>query len=273
MELPGIGAYTAAAVASIACGIAAPVLDGNVERVMARWLGLAGDVKRTAARARLLAAAAEFLVADRSGDSNQALMELGAVICLPRRPKCLLCPLQGACVAAAEGQPEAYPTRRPRRSREVVRLIVAVAEHAGRVLMFQRPAESAVLAGTWELPWVEEGEGEVRSAGVRLAAKYGVAGAAAEWRLGAELARVRHGITFRDFEVSVRPARLDLDNVAEAGGESRCGWFDPAQVRGLPTSSLVGKVLRAVAAAAPGGAEGFRNRGRPASRLPSRRRG
>jgi A/G-specific adenine glycosylase len=282
-ELPGVGVYTAAAVASIAAGVVVPVLDGNVERVMARWLGLAEDVKRSGPRARLLAAAADLLEPSRPGDSNQALMEVGATVCLPRRPRCPLCPLRGACVAAAEGRPESYPPPRPKRRSEAVRLLVAVVEEGGRVLLYRRPPESPLLAGTWELPWVEL-DGHAAAAGRRLAAKYGGAGDAAArsgWRLGPEVARVRHGITYRDFEVSVCGAKLEAGVVAEAGGGSECGWFDAEEREALPASSLVGKVLRAVAAAAGGneetgrlgGPQGLRTRGRPASRSRSRPRG
>jgi A/G-specific adenine glycosylase len=300
-ELPGVGAYTAAAVASIAGGVVAPVLDGNVERVMARWLGLAEDVKRAAVRVRLLAAAAGLLEPGRPGDSNQALMEVGAVVCLPRRPRCPLCPLRSACVAAAEGQPEIYPPPRMKRRSERVRLLVAVVENAGRVLLYRRPPDSALLAGTWELPWVEldDLDGAAVSAGMRLARKYGGAGALAarrEWRLGPEVARVRHGITYRDFEVSVRSARLDAGTggtaeiveiaessgiVAEPGEGSECGWFDAEERTALPASSLVGKILRAIGAADAAAGSGeekeeaaeariFRTPGRRASRSRSR---
>ncbi len=157
-ELPGIGAYTAAAIASIAFGVDAPVLDGNVERVLSRWLALGCDPKSGPARERLLEAAAGLLVPERPGDGNQALMELGATICVPKRPRCLLCPIRSGCVGAAQGDPERYPVARPKRERERRRMTVAVAEKEGRVLLFRRPDASPLLAGTWELPWIEEQE-------------------------------------------------------------------------------------------------------------------
>lgn len=251
-HLPGVGPYTAAAVASIAFGIVVPVLDGNVERVMARRLGMTEDVKRTAARARLRAAAAELLDADRPGDSNQALMELGAVLCLPRRPRCPECPLERGCTAAAQGRQQDYPTRRPERRRETVRLVVAIVELDGRILLFRRPPGSSLLAGTWELPWVDldRSTGAGAETAVRLAEKYDPGGGAAArpaWLLGPELAQVRHAITHRDLVVSVHGARLVTDTVAETSRESGWGWFAAAEVASLPTSSLVGKVLHAAA--------------------------
>jgi A/G-specific adenine glycosylase len=234
-ELPGIGAYTAAAVASIAFGIPEPVLDGNVERVVARLLALEGDPKSGAVRRRLLAAAGGLLDPARPGDSNQALMELGATLCTPRRPKCLLCPLAKGCRGAATGDLERYPTPRRRREVEHHLLVVAVVEEKGRVLLFRRSDESGLLAGTWEIPWVESAEPESA-----LAARYG-----GRWLLGPVATRVRHGITYRDIEVEVHRARLLSGEEVAEGPEA--GWFDAAGRAALPLSSLVGKVLEALA--------------------------
>lgn len=256
LELPGIGGYTAAAVASIAFGEPVPVLDGNVERVVARLLAFAGDAKSGPARRRFLEEAAALLDPRRPGDSNQALMELGATLCTPRAPRCLLCPLRAGgdrgtpgdrregedgCRGAAAGDPERFPAPRKRREPERVRLAVAVVGGPG-VLLYRRPEGSALLAGTWELPWVElEGEEAVPGArlSARFARRYG-----GRWALGPELARVRHGITFRDLDVAVHRGTV------EGGGEVRegleAGWFDREQRGALPLSSLVGKVLARV---------------------------
>jgi len=280
LELPGVGAYTAAAVASIAFGVAAPVLDGNVERVMARRLALAQDPKRGASRALLMAAAAALLDPARPGDSNQALMELGATVCVPRRPWCLLCPLRPGCGAASEGRPELYPPPRRRRATEIRRLLVAVVASKGdpdRVLLFRRsrqlpeaaagtpsPSGEGLPAGAWELPWLElEDEpppprlrpaagaaaGDKRSRG--LAEKYG-----GEWRLGPVLAAVRHGITYRDLRVAICGADLLFARADEVREGIESGWFDAGERSALPMSALVGKVLRARAAAAALAREG-----------------
>jgi A/G-specific adenine glycosylase len=238
-ELPGVGDYTAAAVTSICFGATVPVLDGNVERVLARVLALAGDPKGAAARRRLLAAAAELVDPARPGDSNQALMELGATVCTPRRPRCLACPLLSGCRAAAAGEAERYPAPRPRRAAEARTLLAAVAESRGRVLLVRRPAGASLLAGTWEVPWVEAGGGTAagrRAAAALLAARYG-----GRWRLSPEVARVRHSITFRALEVAVHRAKVEAGREVAEGTEA--GWFDAAGRRELPLSSLVGKVL------------------------------
>jgi A/G-specific adenine glycosylase len=247
LALPGIGAYTAAAVASIAFDVAVPVMDGNVERVLSRCLALDEDPKSGNARRQLLAAAAELLDPERPGDSNQALMELGATLCSPRRPKCLLCPLRPGCRAAREGDPERYPAARAKRQGERHRLVVAVVEKEGGVLLFRRPEDSALLAGTWELPWVTvevDGVPAAEAPAAALTARYG-----GRWTLGPRAAGVRHGITYRDLEVDVHRAALAW------GGEVREGWaaewFDAAGRSELPLSSLVGKVLAALSPEAP----------------------
>jgi A/G-specific adenine glycosylase len=261
--LPGIGDYTAAAVASLAFGVVAPVLDGNVERVLARWQALAEPAKTSQARRQLLETASSFLDPERPGDSNQALMELGATLCTPRRPRCLLCPIADDCRALAEGNPELYPAPRTKRSSEKRRLVVAVVEQEARgVLLFRRPDESTLLAGTWELPWVDADGGDAAAA---LGARYG-----GRWRLGPQIAEVRHGITFRDLTVAVHRAELDNAGEMRAGEqkEGSEGWFDAPGRAGLPLSSLVGKVLEKVLSspASPAGS-------RRARRSPSRRRG
>jgi A/G-specific adenine glycosylase len=272
LDLPGVGSYTAAAVASIAFGLAVPVLDGNVERVMARRLALAEDPKRGASRALLTAAAAALLDPSRPGDGNQALMELGATLCLPRQPRCELCPLRPGCVAAAEGRPEAYPPPRRRRRTEIRQLLVAVVasrENPDRVLLFRRsprlpPAAPGTApspglpAGAWELPWLELQDEQASPPRVRPSAsaaandargrgwseKYG-----GDWRLGPALAAVRHGITYRDLRVTIHAAELLSAGADEVREGVDSGWFDAGERAALPMSALVGKILRARAAA------------------------
>ncbi|HEX4964881.1 MAG TPA: A/G-specific adenine glycosylase [Thermoanaerobaculia bacterium] len=242
LALPGIGAYTAAAVASIAFGVVSPVMDGNVERVLSRCLALEEDPKSGGARRQLLAAAAELLDPARPGDSNQALMELGATLCSPRRPKCLLCPLRSGCRAAREGDPELYPVGRAKREGERHRLVTAVVEKDGGVLLFRRPEDSTLLAGIWELPWVTaeiDGVPEPGDPEAALAARYG-----GRWTLGPRAAGVRHGITYRDLEVDVHRAELAWGGEVREG--SAAGWFGAAERSELPLSSLVGKVLAAL---------------------------
>jgi A/G-specific adenine glycosylase len=252
VQLPGIGPYTAAAVASIAFGEAVPVLDGNVERVLARWLGRS-EVRGTAARRALRKAASNFLVPGRAGDSNQALMELGATLCTPRQPQCPRCPLRGDCAALRQGAAERYPSPRRRRPPARRHFLVAVAERDGRVLLFRRSEESALLAGTWELPWVDAESSEAER---DLAAKYG-----GRWQLGPAAGRVRHTVTFRALAANVHSVRLGSEEPLRPGVTA--GWFDAEERAALPLSALVWKALARVRPAAD----------QPASRSASRRPG
>lgn len=248
--LPGIGDYTAAAVGSIAFGLREPVMDGNVERVLCRFLALAGDPRSRGVRPRLMESARALLDAERPGDSNQAMMELGATVCVPQRPSCLLCPLRDSCRAAAQGTWDLYPTPRKRKAAVKVRQLAAWVEKEGKILLFRRPDTSDLLAGTWELPWVElppadGGDGEtpgLREAEEALGRRYG-----GSWKVEGRVAEARHGITYRSIEVAVHPAKVSGGGQLAEGPEA--GFFSAAERRELPLSSLVGKVVRAVAKA------------------------
>jgi A/G-specific adenine glycosylase len=148
--LPGIGAYTAAAIAAIAFGQPAVVLDGNIERVMARLFAV--ETPLPEAKPALRAHAAQLTPQRRPGDYAQAVMDLGAGICTPRKPRCLLCPWRSACAAFAAGDPERLPAKREKPERPV-RLGVAfwLIRPDGTVLLRRRP-ESGLLGGMMEIP-------------------------------------------------------------------------------------------------------------------------
>jgi A/G-specific adenine glycosylase len=150
--LPGVGPYTAAAIASLAFGVDAAVVDGNVIRVLARAFAVRGDVSRPAVRRRLQALADDLLPPGRAGDFNEAMMELGATVCIPSQPRCQACPLRAVCRARKEGRVHAYPAKR-RRPPVPHRLVGAavIVDRAGRLLIAQRKAES-MLGGLWEFP-------------------------------------------------------------------------------------------------------------------------
>ncbi len=234
-RLPGIGPYTAAAVASIAFGEVVAVLDGNVERVLCRRLALAEDPKRGAARRRLLAAAAELLDPRRPGDSNQALMELGATVCRPKSPDCGACPLRRGCRARRIGEPELFPPPRRRRQVERVALAVAVARQGGRVLLFRRPVDSGLMAGMWELPTVPQNADQAKVE-IEIGKRYG-----GRWILAPESGRVRHGITHRSLTLHVYPARFEGGDSAAEGPEA--AWVAAAARPRFAVSSMVEKIL------------------------------
>ena len=148
--LPGIGDYTAGAVASIAFGQAVPAVDGNVRRVMARVFNLADPTPT-----QLQQKAAMLLDHERPGDFNQALMELGATICTPRAPRCPSCPVQALCCAYQRGTVELRPARKTRKPLPQEIVLTLIAERRGRVLVVQRPPRG-LLGGLWEFPEIAD---------------------------------------------------------------------------------------------------------------------
>jgi A/G-specific adenine glycosylase len=155
-DLPGVGDYTAAAVASIAFGRPHAVLDGNVLRVLSRMTADPGNIKSDAVRKKLRALAQTLLDRRRPGEFNQALMELGATVCVPKQPLCGDCPVRPHCQARKQGVESQLPLTgaRPTASRQKKHLLVI--EKAGKILLWQRPSDSRRLAGFWELPEREQ---------------------------------------------------------------------------------------------------------------------
>ena len=135
--LPGVGAYTAAALASISFGVAEPVVDGNVVRVLCRLHGLRLDPKAPATLAKIRALARPLVPARNPGDHNQAVMELGALVCTPRRPRCGACPLRTLCRAAASGKPEGFPRKRRRPVPRSIHLVAGIVERGKKILLVE----------------------------------------------------------------------------------------------------------------------------------------
>ncbi len=193
--LPGLGAYTAASVAAIAFGRRAAVVDANVERVVARLFAI--DDPLPGARKPIRAAAGAITPAARPGDFAQGMMDLGATVCLPRGPRCLLCPLAGLCAARAQGRQEGLPVRPARRARPERRGTAWWIERNGQVLLVTRPV-TGTLGGMRALPddgWSVRGDGS------------GAPPCAGEWT---PLGRVRHGFTHFALELAVLAHRGPL---------------------------------------------------------------
>lgn len=199
LELPGIGRYTAAAIASIAYGEAKAVVDGNVERVLAR---VTGEPGLTAAATWEMAE--QLLCEKRPGDFNQAMMELGATVCLPREPKCLVCPVVQQC-ATRGPLPAAEKELRLKRT-----VSLGLASKSGQVWLRQRPKSASLMPGMWELP-------EVAANG------------------HAPLGRFKHSMLETDFEVTVYEAEEPI-------GDGR--WFREAGLGKVALTGLTRKVLR-----------------------------
>lgn len=152
LTLPGVGPYTAGAIASIAFGQRVPAVDGNVLRVWSRLCADGGDIADGAVRRRVETALARVMPAGESGAFNQSLMELGALVCLPNAaPKCEICPVQTFCEAHISHKETDFPFRSPKKPRRVVERTLLVLDRGGSVALRRRP-EKGLLASLWELP-------------------------------------------------------------------------------------------------------------------------
>jgi A/G-specific adenine glycosylase len=239
-ELPGVGRYTAGAVASIAFGEAAPVVDGNVARVLARWLGVAGDPKSAEVSGKLWTAASRLVDPEHPGDFNQAVMELGAMICTPSAPECPGCPLRRSCRARAEGRQSELPTRARRVAPRIEPAAVVALRRSGSCLLVRRDG-AGLMQGLWELPG-DGGGGD----GSRLAAAL-----RRRHRLWVEiresLGEVRHSILDRRIHLAIFRGRLTRPPRQTAGRDG-WRWARPAEAMAgsLPLSGAARKVLRAL---------------------------
>jgi A/G-specific adenine glycosylase len=214
--MPGIGDYTAAAIASIAFGLPHAVLDGNVMRVVARVENDAADIGAAGTRARFRAIAQAWLDPGHAGPFNQALMELGATVCLPAKPLCPACPVAAGCRGREAGTVDRLPVKLRRKAPVRIEGVLLVVRHRGRVLLRQRDADARRMAGFWDLPSPEHLPGA---------------------RLGEHLGEIRHTITHHHYTLEVRSA-----GVSVAGPE--WGWFRPAELTAIPLSTTARKALR-----------------------------
>ena len=239
LTLPGFGRYTSGAVASIAFGEQAPLVDGNVARVLSRLFEVEGAPGDKAREARLWELAGALVRGERPGDFNQALMEHGATVCRPDSPLCLLCPVRGACGAFRSGRVDELPPAKVRAAPRLLTLALAVWPHEGTLLLARR-AEKGLFGGLWELPATEvEPEAPDASAAERLSEALGVALSAK-----AALGTVRRQLTHRTLTLRLlsvegrqRPAR------APAFHELR--WCTPAQAEQLGMSTAMQKAMEA----------------------------
>jgi len=214
--LPGIGDYTAAAIASIAFQLPHAVVDGNVLRVVARVENDAADIASTRTRERFRAIARQWMGRSQPGTFNQALMELGATICLPANPLCGSCPLAAGCRALRQGTVAQLPVKLRRKEPVAIAAVLLLVRRGRRVLLRQKEAGARRMAGFWELP----GPGDLPAA-----------------RIGESLGEFRHTITHHHYTFTVRVAAASA-----RGQEFR--WFSAAQTLEIPLSTTARKALR-----------------------------
>jgi A/G-specific adenine glycosylase len=159
LKLPGVGRYTAGAVLSIAFDQSIPVLDGNVKRVLSRLFCLKENGANPASENRLWQVAESLMPKDCAGDFNQALMELGATVCLPKKPLCLLCPVSAVCQAKQKGVQEQFPPAKIKTVIKKIEVSAAILKRNGKIYIQQRP-KKGLMGGLWEFPGgkLEKGE-------------------------------------------------------------------------------------------------------------------
>jgi A/G-specific adenine glycosylase len=255
LALPGIGRYTAGAIASIAFEGREPVVDGNVARVFCRLFAIDGNPTSSPGNAELWTRARSLLPSRGScGDWNQALMELGALVCTPRDPRCGDCPLRSECRALETDRVGELPRSRSQPAPIDVELCVIVCAKEERWLLERRPA-SGRMAGMWQFPTIEIGSGGVR-------ARTNVSGGhlhptrwpeGIDFELGELLGELRHTITHHRIRAVVHVARLARDSrssrrAIDGSGDDRSSsfaWFDRTRIDALPLTGMARKVLRA----------------------------
>jgi A/G-specific adenine glycosylase len=234
-ELPGVGAYTAAAVAAIAFDRRAVVVDGNVERVMARMFAIDAPLPR--ARQAIVDKASELTPPTRAGDYAQGVMDLGATICTARKPRCMLCPWADACLARAAGDPERYARRAPKPAKPQRRGVAFFLIRPDGAIWLRRRPERGLLGGLMEVPSTPWRDRAWSEAAARRAAPMALA-----WR---ELpGAVRHGFTHFDLELKVWAGRVGRAAVRDQRLIFEDGeWVPPDRLAELGLPTLMKKIV------------------------------
>jgi len=248
LALPGIGDYTVAAILSIALGEQSAVLDGNVARVIARLEATRGDLREPDQWRQLQATARRLLAPEKAGDWNEAMMELGATLCVPRNPQCLLCPIANFCEARRLGIAGSIPAKRKKRATVAVHLVSAVFLDArGNTLLLPPPAGSdrgraddhvpSLVAKLWHFPTISAPEGSDQALRELLQGTLKIKNAnPVQSRL---LEKVRHTVTYRT--VSVAAYLVQVGQLPEISG-ARQTTLEAADR--LSISNLTRKILR-----------------------------
>jgi A/G-specific adenine glycosylase len=253
MKLPGIGRYTAAAIASIAFEQRAAVLDGNVIRVLSRLIDLAEDVTQSPTRTRLWHLAEALVPEDRPGDYNQALMELGQSICLPQNPRCLICPLPGICLSRQRGTQPERPVKPPRKRTphyDVVAAVIwleGVPATNGLFLIARRPLDG-LLGGLWEFPGGKREAGESLSEALQreIHEELGI-----EIRPGAFLTQLDHAYTH--FRITLHTFHATyISGEAQNIGVADHAWVTLGDLDGYAFAVTDRKIIDRLRATLPG---------------------
>ena len=237
-RLPGIGDYTAGALSSIAFGLPHPVLDGNVARFLCRLFAIRQDPKASETRRELWQLAGSLLPQKEPGDFNQALMELGAVVCLPDSPKCLLCPVSTLCEARKKGIELSIPIRTRKNPIPTVSVAIALLWKEGKLLIQRRP-EQGLLGGLWEFPGgkIEKNETPEEALRRELKEELGV-----EMRIERPLAIVKHAYTH--FRVILHPFEGHLQKGNPSLAPQKRRWVTPQRLKAFAFPTANRKIFK-----------------------------
>lgn len=237
LALPGIGPYTAGAIASIAYGTRAAVVDGNVERVLARLLLITDPINAPATKKKVWTIADSLVPKSSPGDYNQAVMELGAMVCTPRAPKCFVCPLRGICRGVQETNPETLPVKLAKKKPMAVTHVVIAAHRNGRYLFEQRP-EDGLWSNMWQLPTLE----------ATNPTEHGIITSWFKQRFQLVLKDVQSHTSFTH-QTTHRTIRFEMFHSTICSGRLRANtgiWRRPDQLDDLPMSNPQRKAIAAL---------------------------
>ncbi|MGH8355033.1 MAG: A/G-specific adenine glycosylase [Pseudomonas sp.] len=231
-ELPGIGRSTAGAIASLSMGLRAPILDGNVKRVLARYRAQDGYPGEPKVAKQLWQVAEDFTPQARVNHYTQAMMDLGATLCTRSKPSCLLCPLQSGCRAHLLGRASAYPVAKPRQALPQKRTLMPIlANREGAILLYRRPS-SGLWGGLWSLPEVlaaDELDGFAARHGLTLGPRR-------------EMAGLTH--SFSHFQLAIEPWLIQVESVVPSVAEANWLWYNLATPPRLGLAAPVKKLLK-----------------------------
>ena len=242
-KLPGIGAYTAGAIASIAFGLDEPALDGNIRRVLARLFDVQEAARSPAGERRLWALAAEHLPPGQAGDYNQALMDLGATLCTPRTPDCAHCPLEAVCQASLLGIQEERPVTQPRPEIPHYIVTAAVIVRGEQILIAQRPLEG-LLGGLWEFPGGKLQSGEDLPACLQREICEELD---AQVRIGGSLGVYRHAYTHFRVTLHAFHCTLEKDSQPRPLQVRDLRWVRPDEMADYPMGKIDRQIARRLA--------------------------
>jgi len=236
-ELPGIGRSTAGAIASIALGVRAPILDGNVKRVLARYAAVNGYPGETAVGKRLWTLAEQLTPSSRFGHYTQAMMDLGATLCTRSKPSCLLCPVREGCQAHLLGRETDFPSPKPRKELPKKRtLMPLLIDTEGAILLYRRPS-SGLWGGLWSLPELDDASGLAA-----LAERHSL-----QLGKGRALPGLTH--TFSHFQLAIEPLLVPVEATGTGVAEADWLWYNLATPPRLGLAAPVKTLLKRAATA------------------------